>query len=238
MIAILLLSIILGLRHGMDPDHLTAIDGLSRFRPKASNGLYFALGHGLVVTALTVGIGATLAEHAEPFAPWLLILIGAINLWKLVCRPRVVAPTKYPAIAQPFLFGMLLAAGFETSSQLSVFLLASHTNPFLLGAAFTLGMVVTDGMDGLLASSTQRRAVDGKPNALVASQVLGLVVVLFSFGLGGTELMGFDTGHIALPVGLVLFAIVIATRLMGRSDVRFPTAEIILERLGINPLKA
>jgi len=96
MIAILLLSLILGLRHGMDPDHLTAIDGLSRFRPKASNGLYFALGHGLVVTALTVGIGATLAEHAEPFAPWLLILIGAINLWKLVCRPRVVAPTKYP----------------------------------------------------------------------------------------------------------------------------------------------
>jgi nickel/cobalt transporter (NiCoT) family protein len=238
MTAILLLSLILGLRHGMDPDHLTAIDGLSRFRPKAFNGLYFALGHGLVVTALTVGIGATLAEYAEPFAPWLLILIGAINLWKLICRSRFVAQANSPVIVQPFLLGMLLAAGFETSSQLSVFLLASHTNPFLLGAAFTFGMVITDGLDGFLAASTQRRAVGGNPNAQVASQTLGLIVVLFSFGLGTVELMGFDTAHIDLPVGLVLFALVIATRVMGKNEARFPAAEIILERMGINPLKA
>ena len=237
MIAILILSLVLGLRHGMDPDHLTAIDGLSRFRPKASNGLYFALGHGLVVTALTIGIGATLAEHVEPFAPWLLILIGGVNLWKLVWQSRFVASPKRPVILQPFLLGMLLAAGFETSSQLSVFLLANHTSPLLLGAAFTLGMVLTDGLDGYLAASTQWRAVDGQLNAQVASQALGLVVVLFSFGLGGTDLMGLDTDHFALPLGLVLFAFVISTRIWGRTNVRFAVAEQILGRLGLCPIR-
>jgi nickel/cobalt transporter (NiCoT) family protein len=237
MIAVLILSLVLGLRHGMDPDHLTAIDGLSRFRPKATNGLYFALGHGLVVTALTIGIGATLSEQVEPFAPWLLIIIGGVNLWKLVRQSRFVASPERPVILQPFLLGMLLAAGFETSSQLSVFLLASHTNPFLLGAAFTLGMVLTDGLDGYLAASTQWRAVDGQLNAQVASQALGLVVVLFSFGLGGAELMGLDTDHFALPLGLVLFAFVITTRIWGRTNARFPFAELLLGRLGLSPFK-
>jgi nickel/cobalt transporter (NiCoT) family protein len=238
MTAILLLSLVLGLRHGMDPDHLTAIDGLSRFRPKATNGLYFALGHGLVVTALTIGIGATLSERVEPFAPWLLILIGTINLWKLIRRSRFNASTKRPVILQPFLLGMLLAAGFETSSQLSVFLLASHANPWLLGAAFTLGMVLVDGLDGYLAASTQWRAAVGKENAQIASQFLGLVVVLFSFGLGGADLMGFDTDQLALPLGLVLFAFVIATRIWGRTNTRLPVAELILGRLGLNAFKS
>ncbi len=235
--AILLLSLILGLRHGMDPDHLAAIDGLSSFRPKVTNGIYFALGHGLVVTALTIGIGAALSEHVEPFAPWLLILIGAMNLWKLIRRSRFVASPKRPAILQPFLLGMLLAAGFETSSQLSVFLLASHTSPLLLGAAFTLGMVITDGLDGYLAAVTQCRAVDGQLNAQVASQALGLVVVLFSFGLGGADLIGFDTDYFALPLGIVLFAFVITTRIWGRTNAHFPIAEMILGRLGLSPIR-
>ena len=40
-----------------DPDHLAAIDGLTRIRPRAMNGVFFALGHGLVVILLAVGIG-------------------------------------------------------------------------------------------------------------------------------------------------------------------------------------
>jgi len=87
-----------------------------------------------------------------------------------------------------------------------------------------------------LAASTQWRAVDGQLNAQVASQALGLVVVLFSFGLGGTDLMGLDTDHFALPLGLVLFAIVLTTRIWGRTNARFPVAEQILGRLGLSPI--
>ena len=50
----------LGLKHGVDPDHLAAIDGLTRFnagrRPLLSrwSGLLFSAGHGVVVTAVAI----------------------------------------------------------------------------------------------------------------------------------------------------------------------------------------
>jgi high-affinity nickel permease len=49
--AVGLVGLALGMRHGRDPDHLAAIDGLTRLRPRATNGVYFALGHGLVSSA-------------------------------------------------------------------------------------------------------------------------------------------------------------------------------------------
>src|ERR1022692_270147 len=138
----LLIGVALGMRHGTDPDHLTAIDGLTRIRPRATNGLYFALGHGLVVTLLAVGIGRILADRVAFIGPWMLIVIGLINLLKLFRNspPRSSFVTaKRPIVGQPFLLGMLLAAGFETASQFSALILAGETNPWLLGAAFTGG---------------------------------------------------------------------------------------------------
>src|SRR4051812_50230116 len=58
----------LGLKHGVDPDHLAAIDGLTRFnagrRPLLSrwSGLLFSAGHGVVVTTVAIGV-ATLATQ-------------------------------------------------------------------------------------------------------------------------------------------------------------------------------
>ena len=72
----LLIALALGMRHGTDPDHLTAIDGLSRIRPRVTNGLFFALGHGVVVTLLAVGIGGMISDRVAFLGPWVLILIG------------------------------------------------------------------------------------------------------------------------------------------------------------------
>jgi high-affinity nickel-transport protein len=113
---------------------------------------------------------------------------------------------------------MLLAAGFETSSQLSALILAGETNPWLLGAAFSGGMIMVDGLDGFLAANTQRLARSGGRNAKLASMTLGVLVVLFSFGLGGLELAGVELDRIALPLGLVLFAAVLGIRVWARSD--------------------
>jgi high-affinity nickel-transport protein len=152
--------------------------------------------------------------------PWILIAIGFVNLWK-VFRPSPVPPaTKRPIVVRPFLLGMLLAAGFETASQLSVLVLAAQTNPWLLGLAFCGGMVVVDGFDGYLAASTQNMAARGESNALIASKLLGILVVIFSFGLGGAELLGFELNRIAIPLGLALFASVIAIRVWARSGSR------------------
>jgi high-affinity nickel-transport protein len=81
----------------------------------------------------------------------MLIVIGLINLVKLFrnpATPLAFETVKRPIVAQPFLLGMLLAAGFETASQFSALILAGKTNSWLLGAVFTGGMVLVDGLDG------------------------------------------------------------------------------------------
>jgi high-affinity nickel-transport protein len=214
----------LGMRHAVDPDHLTAIDGLCRIRPRKANGVLFALGHGLVVTLLAAGVGTALAGRGSFFGPWMLITIGAVTLWKVIRSSPTPVAIRRPIIAQPFLLGMLLAAGFETASQLSALVLADQTNPWLLGVAFSSGMLLVDGIDGYLATSTQRLAATGAMHARSASRWLGILVVVFSFALGTTELLGLDLDRFALPLGLSLFAVVIGFRVWARGGLRLTPA--------------
>jgi high-affinity nickel-transport protein len=112
---------------------------------------------------------------------------------------------------------MLLAAGFETASQLSALILAGRVNAWLFGAAFSAGMVIVDGVDGYLAASTLKLAARGSANAKIASILLGALVVIFSIGLGTAELIGYELNEYALPIGLALFAIVIGIRVWART---------------------
>jgi len=215
--ATLLVAFALGVRHGTDPDHLTAIDGLSRIRPRASNGLLFAIGHGSIVTLLAAGVGRVFADRLSFAGPWILIAIGLVNAVRLTRNaPRRDAPATR-LVKQPFLLGMLLAAGFETASQLSALILAGRVNPWLFGAAFSSGMMIVDGLDGYLAASTLNLAAAGGANAKAASTFLGALVVMFSIGLGSAELLGVELNPYALPIGLTLFALVIGARVWARS---------------------
>jgi nickel/cobalt transporter (NiCoT) family protein len=236
----LLLAFALGVRHGTDPDHLTAIDGLSRIRPRASNGLLFAIGHGSVVTLLAAGVGHVLAGRVAFIGPWALILIGIVNAWKVLRPSPLPLVVKRPLVTQPFVLGMVLAAGFETASQLSALILADQANPWLFGAAFSGGMMLVDGLDGYLAASTLRLAAHGDTNARMASRFLGILVVVFSFSLGGAELMGYEINHYALPLGLMLFTIVIAIRIWarsGRAALDPPVPALRKERSGMMALE-
>lgn len=215
--ALAAMGMALGMRHGMDPDHLAAIDGLARLRPRATNGIYFALGHVLVVLLLAMGIGHFLASRLAFAGPWSLIVIGLVNLWRLF-RGAPARPVKTrPIIVQPFFLGMLMAAGFETASQLSVLILAGQGNAWLLAIAFSFGVVLVDGLDGYLAASTQRLAAIGQTRAKAASRALAIIVVIFAFGLGGAELFGSELASVALPLGLTLFVTVLGIRIWARS---------------------
>jgi high-affinity nickel-transport protein len=213
---VLLMGVALGLRHGTDPDHLAAIDGLSRLRPNRANGVFFALGHGLTVILLAVGIGHVIAGHLSAVGPWTLIVIGTLNLWRMIRGRTNRVVSARPIVLQPFLLGVMLAAGFETASQLSALLLAGSSNAWLLGLAFSAGMVLVDGVDGVLAASTQRLAAAGGGNAAAASKMLGILVIVFSFGLGGGQLLGIPIDRFALPLGIVLFVTVIGIRIWSR----------------------
>ena len=66
--SVAIIGVALGMRHGADPDHLAAIDGLTRIRPRASNGVYSASGHAIVMIILAGGMGRLLAPVRIPGA--------------------------------------------------------------------------------------------------------------------------------------------------------------------------
>lgn len=83
---------------------------------------------------------------------------------------------------------------------------------------FSAGMIVVDGTDGYLASRTQGRVIAGGRRTLRASRALGIFVVLFSFSLGGAELLKLGVDRVALPLGCILFLGLIGLRVWSASD--------------------
>lgn len=154
---------VLGMRHGADPDHLAAIDNVTRngheAKPRMSRftGLLFAAGHSVMVLALAITfslLSATIAERArwlENLGGWvavtLLLSIALINIRALVRNqlqpvgiktrllPRVLRDARNPLVAVPI--GILFGLGFETSSQI-----AAYGAAFSQGGGAIAGLVV------------------------------------------------------------------------------------------------
>lgn len=222
---ILVLVFALGLRHGLDADHLAAIDGFARFRPSRWNGILFALGHGGVVTALAAGVYGFLGKiDLNWLFPWLFLAVAAANLFRLL-RPRHHrhgAWNRSWVALGPLTMGILLAVSFETVTQLSALALAQHTGPLLLGAAFTLGMMITDGIDGLLAARVQQSR---GARAAIASRAMGWIVVVVSTGFAATHFAGLDAGTLPLVLGIMLFVALLGLRIWTLRDARSTAAE-------------
>ncbi len=196
------LVLILGMRHGVDPTHIALVNGFARFRPNLWNGVLLALGHSLMLTLLAVGIGTIVIIPIASWKPWILLLIGAWNLWQLL-YPK---PIPVPAFANvsPFIIGILLAAELETASQISVLALTHHSRVVVLGVCFFIGMLTTTGVDGYLAARTQHQLLRNR-QANVASRILGWLVVIYAFGLGTAALCHLDLEPVTLPLGLSFF---------------------------------
>ena len=91
----ILLMLLLGLRHGFDPDHIAIIDGISvrlnSTKPLLAKwtGTLFAAGHGSVVTCIAVMIACFSHAWNFPKSVWdmldwvpgiMLVLVGLLNL--------------------------------------------------------------------------------------------------------------------------------------------------------------
>ncbi len=210
-----LLALALGMRHGVDPDHLAAIDGLSRIRPHPLNGLLFALGHGAIVTLLAFPAALVLGWAVEwvegvHLPALLLLLVAGVNLYRLL-RPTTAGSRPLPVL-NPLLLGLLFGLAFETASQLSALALSAQLSPLRLGLFFTLGMALVDGVDGYLASRLQAQAASSL-RAEGASRVLGFTVVVLALGLALAEFLALDLEALALPLGLSLFGLLVGLRL-------------------------
>jgi nickel/cobalt transporter (NiCoT) family protein len=164
---------LLGLKHGLDPDHLAAIDGLTRFnadkRPLLSrwSGLLFSAGHGVVVTLVAIAVATVATEWKAPqwlenTGAWIsiafLALLGVANLAAVMRTPRGEmvravglrgrAFERFTRAEHPILIaavGAAFALSFDTISQAVLF---SITGSNLAGWIFAalLGVVFTLGM--------------------------------------------------------------------------------------------
>jgi nickel/cobalt transporter (NiCoT) family protein len=219
--ALCVLVFLLGLRHGFDADHLTAIDGLTRINQRRGRafapqcGLLFSLGHGVVVLGIALVIGIAQRSRAVPgwlelSGAWIsigfLALIGAVNL-------RAVLTTAPQATVTPVgvkgaflrralqaghpltvaLVGTLYAISFDTVSQSVMFALTATrfgglASSLFIGTLFVLGMVLTDGANGLWISQL---IVRSDRVGVIASRIMGLgiaTVSLLTAAYGATRL--------------------------------------------------
>jgi len=212
---LVLMVFLLGLRHGMDPDHLATIDGLARRnaqgRPRVArwSGCFFSLGHGAIVTLVAGFVAAALHDGAAPqwlerLGAWIsigfLLALGIANVVAVFRTPadRVVrltgfkgrwlgriAETSHPAVIA--MIGAAFALSFDTVSQAALF---SLTAVHLAGWPFSvaLGLVFTLGMmttDGLNGAWVARMVERADRRARVASRVMGLAIALLGIGIAG-----------------------------------------------------
>ena len=69
-LSLMILTFVLGMKHGFDADHLATIDGLTRFNARQNPalarycGVLFSLGHGAVVLAIALVV-STVAQGWE-----------------------------------------------------------------------------------------------------------------------------------------------------------------------------
>ncbi len=205
-LSLLILTFVLGMKHGFDADHLATIDGLTRYNARTRPGMarwcgtLFSLGHGAVVMSIALGVSALAGQWAVP--EWFgllgavisiafLVALGSLNLAAVLrAEPHeIVQPVglkgrllgglrhvSHPALVA--LVGALFALSFDTLSQAAFFALTA-TQFGGWQHALLLASLFMAGMlltDGINGLWIARLIARADQVALVASRVMGLVV--------------------------------------------------------------
>ena len=200
----LLLMFVLGLRHGFDPDHIAMVDSMAYGRagprqPGWWTGAMFAAGHGVSVTLVAIAMQLlrrelTLTPAWTLLLDWLpvvlLAIAGTVNLRALL-RPVARRPGSalmrhlrgHPLAA--FGVGILFALVFDTAAHISAWngagTLHGPAAALLAGLAFTAGMVVVDGLDGIM----MRRLLAAPGQQARYRRAVGWVTVVFAYAVAG-----------------------------------------------------
>ena len=207
------LFFLLGLRHGIEPDHIAAIDGLTlrahdhRERHAPWTGTLFALGHGLAIAAIAVGVSllaasvslpATLVQVIDWLPIVLLTLLGAWNLRALLApgayRPSSVRMKLIPAglrdrtdLWSTVAIGLMFALVIDTVAHVSAWsVFATHRGGWwagvVAGLLFSLGMLIASTADSQLISRVLRSA-GSEAAASRLRRGIGWFVVVLSFAV-------------------------------------------------------
>lgn len=185
-------------------DGLTRFNAAAERRVTRWCGFLFSLGHGVIVMAVAISVGMLAQAWQVPLwledaGAWIsiifLALLGFLNLSAVLktAPDQVVRPiglkgrlfgrlqhASHPALVA--LVGALFALSFDTMSQAALFsvtaaALGGWKYSLLMGATFMLGMMVTDGLNGLWISRLIRRS---NRMACLASRIMGLSIAFLS----------------------------------------------------------
>lgn len=210
-------------------------------------GALFSLGHGLIVVAIAIAVGLASERWSAPdwlelSGAWIsigfLTLIGIVNLRAVLgaAPHEVVAPVgiksrflgRLNRAGRPWtvaLVGSLFALSFDTISQSALFALTATQfggleHALMLGLLFVLGMLVTDGINGLWISRLIARA---DQIAVIASRVMSLAVsgvalLVAAFGAAKLALPSVDAWSDGKEVafGTIVVAVIAASYLIAR----------------------
>jgi nickel/cobalt transporter (NiCoT) family protein len=236
MTSIALLVFVLGLRHGLEPDHLVAIDGMTRSTRSRWCGLFFSLGHGGAVTLIGVGVAIAATEWQAP--QWLehtgalisigvLLALGIANLAAVLRTPagahvaliglrgrwlsERISRASHPAVIASV--GAAFAVSFDTVSHALAFSLAGATMAgalfaAALGVIFTLGMLVTDALNGLWVARMMTSAAASRWMTLAVASLCVLIAVVGALKYVHAEGDGIAN---ALSLPLAIGSIVVIT---------------------------
>ncbi len=228
-LALAWLVFLLGVRHGFDPDHLVAIDGLVRssvrLRPRLArwSGLFFSLGHGVVVTLVGVAVALAAADWQAPrwlehVGAWISIgVLLALGMANLMLFARTPGGRAVPL------------AGVRGGWWAERLARASHpvwAFALALGIVFTLGMVLTDALNGWwvahLVSRADRRAAIASRCMSIA--IAALCLLLAAGGFARYLLPAID--DIAVTVSAAAIVVVLAAyALANRLALKYGTTE-------------
>lgn len=223
-ISYLFFSLLLGMRHGIDPDHLAIINGInlnnhSKGKCSKWSGFYFSLGHGVTVTLIGVLIilfkegsqsYAQLAQYTEWVPIIILIFTGLYGIFNLVNKANksihqhshskiisYLTNTKSPSI-KLFFTGLFFAFIFDTSAQVAVWVLIGegHSQSLYL-TAILIGFSFTVGMmtTDTLNGMFFYRILNESNNKFNSRQLLSWLVIISSLAIGGIQLAE-KTGYI------------------------------------------
>jgi high-affinity nickel-transport protein len=236
------LVFLLGLRHGFDPDHLVAIDGLARCSRNDARrwcGLYFSLGHGVVVTLVGLAVAVAATEWQPPgwlreLGAWISIgVLTTLGLANLIMLLRTARDRPVPLVgvrsrwfaahlernSHPVFIasiGAAFALSFDTVTHALAFsltgaALAGWLFATLLGLVFTLGMVLVDALNGLWVAR------------LRGSRILSATIGLLCLAIAASALAQLELAKPLLSVGSVV--VVILGYMLARRSSRYGTAE-------------
>lgn len=202
--------IFLGIRHGLDVDHITAIDNLVRLHNAIKKsrwvGTGFSAGHMASVLAEMIfiiyvmgGLTSTgnLAFWGGVIGAVALGVIGAINIYSMkkwgrsgsaILASKILHRTGFLGpLGSALVTGMVFGLGFDTATQISAVTLsvvASATagvqTALILAGFFALGMIPVDTFDSVILRSAFSKILQAKGFRYMSYALSGTALIVAS----------------------------------------------------------